>query len=113
MRVEDIPRSALAKCGACKADIIWTKTAAGEDMPVDLAEGGYVTTTTTKHGRDTVKTVTANIGLTVVGTTVESRVVKSHLAFGNTSLHLAHWVRCPHSKLFRRRNAAPRKASRR
>lgn len=113
MNEADVPRSARAKCGACKAEIIWTKTAAGADMPVDLVPGGTVNTINTKHGRDTVKTVTANIGLTLVGTTVQSRVVAPHLAFGNTTLHLAHWVRCPHSKMFRRPKAAPRKAGNR
>ena len=93
MREDEIPRAARGKCQSCKADIIWTVTEAGKDMPVDLAPGGYDTTA-------------ANIHLTAVGGEVKSRVVQPHLAFGNRTLHLAHWVRCPHSKIWRRRPAA-------
>jgi len=109
VKEEDVPRSARAKCGACKADIIWTTTEAANDMPVDLLPGGYTVEVTGKAGKIT-RTVPANIGLTVVGNVVMSRVVKAQLAFGNPNLHLAHWVRCPHSKMYRRRpTATPRK----
>lgn len=110
MKREDIPPSAIDRCRSCRAEFIWTETAAGKDMPVDLAPGGY--TTTGGDGKPHV--VPADLNLNVVNGIVKSRVVKPSLAWGNPHLHLSHFVRCPQSKSWRRRRSySPRKAGNR
>jgi hypothetical protein len=94
----DVPAASKALCQSCNAPIIWTVTAAGKPMPVDRAPGG--------HG-DTA----ANLKLTVVGGVVRSRVLAAHLAFGNTSLHLSHFVRCPQSKVWRKPSQYKRRST--
>lgn len=105
MKAEDVPRSARDNCRSCKTPVIWVTTEAGHEMMVDLEPGGYQTTD--KNGQP--KYVSANLALTVVGNVVKVRVVKPHLAFGNRNLHLSHFVRCPHSKVWRRPTASPTK----
>jgi hypothetical protein len=109
VKPEDIPPGARERCRSCKAHIIWTVTDAGKDMPVDLEPGGY--DTADKNGK--ARYVSANLALIVVGDVIKSRVVRPELAFGNTNLHLAHWVRCPHSKMWRRGSGTPRRAGKR
>ena len=107
VKPEDVPAAARDKCRTCRAEVIWTWTEAGKDMPVDLAPGGYVTVDNDGNPR----TVPPNLSLNATpGGVVKSRVVKPHLAFGNPHLHLSHFVRCPQSKSWRRNRSYTRKA---
>lgn len=111
MNEADVPRAALDTCRSCKARVIWARTEDGNEMMVDLVPGGYQTTD--KTGKP--KYVTANVALAAAGSVVMMRVVKPQLAWGNSNLHLSHFVRCPHSKLWRRgttTNSTRRRASR-
>lgn len=75
------------QCRTCHAQIIWTSTVNGKDMPVDAvpAVGGNLALSIDDKGR------------------VVSRVVPAHLAFGRTGLRLSHFVRCPQADKWRRR----------
>jgi hypothetical protein len=96
VNVDEIPAASRDKCGTCKADIIWTVSEAGTPHPVDLAPGGH-------------SDKAANLRLTIRAGRVHSQVVKPVLAFGNPTLHLSHFVRCPQAQQHRRpRPAADR-----
>lgn len=92
MKENEIPPMSKGLCRSCNAPIIWTITAAGgKPAPVDMQPGGY---------GDTV----ANLKLTIQDGRVYSKVLRADLAFGNKSLHLSHFVRCPESKQWRNPN---------
>lgn len=95
MRLEDLPPAALDSCG-CGALVVWAKSDNDKPMMVERIAG----------------VGGASVELRMDGATLRCRVVKASLAFGNKSLHLAHWVNCPdaerHRKVRRRSHAERR-----
>lgn len=87
MQRDQVPAHALDACKTCGAEVIWTVTGKNRRMMVDLAPGAPG----------------ANLVLTVVAGEVHSRVSKPHLAFGNPTLHMSHFVKCPQASTHRTR----------
>lgn len=74
------------KCRTCQAQIVWTETDRGKDMPVDAEPGSN-----------------GNLALILDGKgRVRSRVIPPHLAFGRHDLHLSHFAVCPQADKWRR-----------
>ncbi|SCL32110.1 hypothetical protein GA0070616_4389 [Micromonospora nigra] len=81
------PTYPTEQCRSCPAQIIWTVTDRGRDMPVDAEPdpAGNVALSVNDKGQ------------------IVASVVKPHLAFGRKDLRLSHFVRCKDAAKWRRR----------
>ena len=97
MKREHIPPAALTRCTSCQVECMWTTTEAGRPLLVDVGEG---------VAGGNLALIEQPIG------TVRSRVLKPGLAFGNRTLHLAHFATCPNASAHRRRGGRRARAYR-